>query len=220
MAMRRTLSVGAILLLTGGLPLLLPTAANACSCASSATPEEAVSVSSTVFLGTPTEKTSDGFEDTYLFDVSRGYKGDLASVTSVGTLANGNGCGTSYVLGTEQLMFVSAPYDVDAEHEGHSCGRLPNPGSTSKRRARPCPAPVTPRGPAELRPLVCPPTDRRSSAEAPRWHCSRCSVGSDGGGDGHSESTGTVPRPSEPRQPRSAARQVSVKIRPTGDLRE
>lgn len=122
MAMRRTLAVGAILLLTGGLPLLLPTAANACSCASSATPEEAVSVSSTVFLGTPTEKTSDGFEDTYLFDVSRVYKGDLASVTSVGTLANGNGCGTSYVLGTEQLMFVSAPYDVDAEHEGHRCG--------------------------------------------------------------------------------------------------
>ncbi len=82
-----------------------------------------MSVSSTVFLGTPTEKTSDGFEDTYLFDVSRVYKGDLASVTSVGgTLANGNGCGTSYVLGTEQLMFVSAPYDVDAEHEGHSCG--------------------------------------------------------------------------------------------------
>ena len=120
--MRRTLAVGAILLLTGGLPLLLPTAANACSCASSATPEEAVSVSSTVFLGTPTEKTSDGFEDTYLFDVSRVYKGDLASVTSVGTLANGNGCGTSYVLGTEQLMFVSAPYDVDAEHEGYSCG--------------------------------------------------------------------------------------------------
>lgn len=54
-----------------------------------------MSVSSTVFLGTPTEKTSDGFEDTYLFDVSRVYKGDLASVTSVGTLANGNGCGTS-----------------------------------------------------------------------------------------------------------------------------
>ncbi|UGQ54627.1 hypothetical protein LRL17_13550 [Rhodococcus qingshengii] len=81
-----------------------------------------MSVSSTVFLGTPTEKTSDGFEDTYLFDVSRVYKGDLASVTSVGTLANGNGCGTSYVLGTEQLMFVSAPYDVDAEHVGHRCG--------------------------------------------------------------------------------------------------
>lgn len=81
-----------------------------------------MSVSSTVFLGTPTEKTSDGFEDTYLFDVSRVYKGDLASVTSVGTLANRNGCGTSYVLGTEQLMFVSAPYDVDAEHEGYSCG--------------------------------------------------------------------------------------------------
>jgi hypothetical protein len=80
-----------------------------------------VSVSSTVFLGTPTEKTSDGFEDTYLFDVSRVYKGDLASVTSVGTLANGNGCGTSYVLGTERLMFVSAPYDVDAEHEGFGC---------------------------------------------------------------------------------------------------
>lgn len=80
-----------------------------------------MSVSSTVFLGTPTEKTSDGFEDTYLFDVSRVYKGDLASVTSVGTLANGNGCGTSYVLGTERLMFVSAPYDVDAEHEGFGC---------------------------------------------------------------------------------------------------
>lgn|GEM_PF-874528 len=121
MAMRRTLAVGAILLLAGGLPLLLPTAANACSCASFASPEEAVSVSSTVFLGTPTEKTSDGFEDTYLFDVSRVYKGDLASVTSVGTLANGNGCGTSYVLGTERLMFVSAPYDVDAEHEGYGC---------------------------------------------------------------------------------------------------
>ncbi|NHP15817.1 hypothetical protein G8767_19850 [Rhodococcus sp. IC4_135] len=99
----------------------MPTAANACSCALSATAEEAVSVSSTVFLGTPTEKTSDGFEDTYLFDVSRVYKGDLASVTSVGTLANGNGCGTSYVLGTERLMFVSAPYDVDAEHEGFGC---------------------------------------------------------------------------------------------------
>lgn len=107
--------------MTGGLPLLLPTTANACSCMSFATPEEAVSVSSTIFLGTPTEKTSDGFEDTYLFDVSRVYKGDVASVTSVGTLANGNGCGTSYIVGTEQLMFLSAPYDVDAEFEGHSC---------------------------------------------------------------------------------------------------
>lgn len=86
-----------------------------------------MSVASTVFLGTPTEKSSDGFEDTYLFDVSRVYKGELASVTSVGTLANGNGCGTGYVLGTEQLMFVSAPYDVDAEHEGYSCG--PSTGS-------------------------------------------------------------------------------------------
>ncbi|NRI67607.1 hypothetical protein FEZ60_18940 [Rhodococcus sp. MS16] len=80
-----------------------------------------MSVSSTIFLGTPTEKSSDGFEDTYLFDVSRVYKGDVSSVTSVGTLANGNGCGTSYVLGTERLMFLSAPYDVDAEYEGYSC---------------------------------------------------------------------------------------------------
>ncbi|MFF9561681.1 hypothetical protein ACF1DY_38430, partial [Streptomyces albus] len=63
-----------------------------------------MSVSSTVFLGTPTEKTSDGFEDTYLFDVSRVYKGDLASVTSLGTIANWNGCGTRYVLGTERHM--------------------------------------------------------------------------------------------------------------------
>ncbi|MDI9900206.1 hypothetical protein QM716_10095 [Rhodococcus sp. IEGM 1409] len=80
-----------------------------------------MSVASTVFLGTPTEKSSEGFADIYLFDVSRVYKGDLASVTSVGTLADGNGCGTSYVLGTERLMFVSAPYDVDAEHEGYGC---------------------------------------------------------------------------------------------------
>lgn len=87
-----------------------------------ASPEEAVSVSSTIFLGTPTEKSSDGFEDTYQFDVSRVYKGKVTSVTSVGTLANGNGCGTSYILGTEQLMFLSKPYDVDAEFEGYSCG--------------------------------------------------------------------------------------------------
>ena len=73
MAMRRTLAVGAILLLTGGLPLLLPSAANACSCASSATPEEAVSVSQHRFpSGLRRRKPSDGFEDTYLFDVSPG----------------------------------------------------------------------------------------------------------------------------------------------------
>ncbi|MDI9917988.1 hypothetical protein [Rhodococcus sp. IEGM 1379] len=127
MATRQMMAAGAILLLTGGLPLLLPTTANACSCMAFASPEEAVNVSSTIFLGTPTEKSSDGFEDTYQFDVSRVYKGDVDAVTSVGTLANGNGCGTSYVLGTEKLMFLSKPYDVDAEFEGYSCG--PSTGS-------------------------------------------------------------------------------------------
>lgn len=127
MAIRRICAAGAILLLTGGLPLLLPTTANACSCVSFESPEEAVSVSSTVFLGTPTEKSSDGFEDTYLFDVSRVYKGDVDSVTSVGTMSSTAACGTGYVLGTEQLMFVSKPYDVDAEFQGSGCV----PGSRS-----------------------------------------------------------------------------------------
>ena len=85
-------------------------------------PEEAVGVSSTIFLGTPTEKSSDGFEDTYQFDVSRVYKGDVGAATSVGTMSSGTACGTSYVLDTEQLMFVSKPYEVDAEFQSYSCG--------------------------------------------------------------------------------------------------
>ncbi|WP_430333699.1 hypothetical protein [Rhodococcus sp. ACT016] len=51
----------------------------------------------------------------------------------MGTLANGNGCGTGYEVGKEYLLFVSRPYDVDAAWEGYSCG--PYTGSPFDIRA-------------------------------------------------------------------------------------
>ncbi|MFZ2175064.1 MAG: hypothetical protein WAW17_13745 [Rhodococcus sp. (in: high G+C Gram-positive bacteria)] len=99
-----------------------PGTACACSCASSETPEEAVSYASGVFVARATDKVSDGFTDTYEFEVSQVFKGDVGSTTTVGTLANGNGCGTSYQVGDEYLLFVSRPYQVDAVWEGYACG--------------------------------------------------------------------------------------------------
>lgn len=102
--------------------LATPGTASACSCVSSETPEEAVSHASAVFVARATDKVSDGFTDTYEFEVSQVFEGDVGSTTTVGTLSNGNGCGTSYQVGDEYLLFVSKPYDVDAAWEGHACG--------------------------------------------------------------------------------------------------
>lgn len=110
------------LLIAGSVAVASPGTACACSCASSETPEEAVSYASGVFVARATDKVSDGFTDTYEFEVSQVFKGDVGSTTTVGTLANGNGCGTSYQVGDEYLLFVSRPYQVDAVWEGYACG--------------------------------------------------------------------------------------------------
>jgi hypothetical protein len=110
------------LMVAGSVAAAVPGTACACSCAGSATPEEAVSVASGIFVARATEKVSDGYTDIYEFEVSEVFKGDVGSTTTVGTLADGNGCGTSYEVGNEYLLFVSRPYDVDAAWEGYSCG--------------------------------------------------------------------------------------------------
>ncbi|MBV6762615.1 hypothetical protein KV605_40000 [Rhodococcus opacus] len=110
------------LLIAGSVAVAAPGTACACSCVSSETPEEAVSYASGVFVARATEKISDGFVDTYEFEVSEVFKGEVGSTTTVGTLANGNGCGTSYQVGEQYLLFVSRPYQVDAAWEGYACG--------------------------------------------------------------------------------------------------
>ncbi|MDH6279225.1 hypothetical protein M2280_000430 [Prescottella agglutinans] len=110
------------LMVAGSVVVATPGTACACSCAGSATPEEAVSDASGVFVARATEKVSDGFADIYEFEVSDVFKGDVGATTTVGTLAAGNGCGTRYEVGKEYLLFVSKPYEVDAAWEGYSCG--------------------------------------------------------------------------------------------------
>lgn len=123
----------AVLVAAGSAAVASPGTACACSCASSATPEEAVSRASGVFVARATDKVSTGFTDVYEFDVSEVFKGDVGATTTVGTLSNGNGCGTSYQVGQEYLLFVSQPYDVDAEWEGYAC--TPYTGSEFDVRA-------------------------------------------------------------------------------------
>ncbi|TQC41675.1 hypothetical protein EEB14_53340 [Rhodococcus sp. WS4] len=114
------------LLIAGSVVVASPGTASACSCVSSASPEEAVSHASGVFVARAADKVSDGFTDIYEFEVSGVFTGEVGSTTTVGTLANGNGCGTGYQVGEEYLLFVSKPYAVDAAWEGYACG--PNTG--------------------------------------------------------------------------------------------
>lgn len=112
----------AALVVAGSAAVAMPGTACACSCAVSETPEAAVSHASGVFVGRATDKVSTGFTDIYEFEVSEVFKGDVGATTTVGTLSNGNGCGTRYEVGQEYLLFVSRPYDVDAAWEGNVCG--------------------------------------------------------------------------------------------------
>lgn len=116
-------AAGAVtVLLATGLGVAAPGTACACSCASFATPEEAVSHASGVFVARATDVASGGFTDTYQFAVSEVFKGDVGPTTTVGTLSDGNGCGTGFEVGREYLLFVSRPYDVSAAWEAYSCG--------------------------------------------------------------------------------------------------
>ncbi|WFR73947.1 hypothetical protein P9209_10955 [Prescottella defluvii] len=140
------------LMVAGSVVVATPGTACACSCAGSATPEEAVSVASGVFVARATEKVSDGFADIYEFEVSGVFKGDVGATTTVGTLADGNGCGTRYGVGKEYLLFVSKPYEVDAAWEGYSCG--PYTGSPFDIRAVTEQVYGAPHPPAESAPVA------------------------------------------------------------------
>lgn len=79
----------------------------ACSCRGSTTEEAALDADG-VFLARATGKASSGSDDIYEFAVAEVFKGEVDSVTTVGTPHDGPSCGVSFELGRDYLLFVDA----------------------------------------------------------------------------------------------------------------
>lgn len=116
-AMKRLLVV---LLMAGGLVLVSPSAALACSCVE-LTAEQHAKEADTVAVGTVEWVTSNDIETTYGVNVEQVYKGIAGLREKLVTPANGASCGLGELVADERYIFF-----IDGKHPGQmnvtSCG--------------------------------------------------------------------------------------------------
>ncbi|MDZ7917399.1 MAG: hypothetical protein U5O16_37165 [Rhodococcus sp. (in: high G+C Gram-positive bacteria)] len=118
------LSVLVTMGLAGALPLASSAPAHACSCVYAPDgPQivEQVSAAASVFTGTATAKRVDGNTGLYEFDVREVFSGDVGATTVVSSYGLSASCGRGFEIGTEYIVFASAPENPAASWSVNSC---------------------------------------------------------------------------------------------------
>lgn len=136
--MRWLMSILAVIGLAGGVPLLTPAQAYACSCAYAPDGSqimEQASQAAAVFTGTATSRRVQDQTAFYEFEVREVFSGEVGRSTTVSSSVQGPACGRGFEVGTEYLVFTSTYETHGAQWSDNSCSATTESSNSRTREA-------------------------------------------------------------------------------------
>lgn len=135
---RWLMSILAVIGLAGGVQLITPAQAYACSCVyapDGSQIEEQVSRAAAVFTGTAVSSRVEGHTAFYEFDVREVFGGEVGRSTTVSSSVHGPACGRGFEVGTEYLVFTSTYETHGAQWSDNSCSATTESSNARTRDA-------------------------------------------------------------------------------------